>query len=143
MAIISTIIVIAAIFLIYRGVNRFDLYTNKKFKYNFFEIKSYLFVVSGYSLVILGKYIADSAYKINASALDGKLLIYIGLFIIIHITYKNFSKTTFLIGLVGSILQLISAFFVITFGAIFWFFIFAYYAQTKPVYVVNHKLWWN
>lgn len=142
--VIFTIIVISiAGYLIYRGINNFDSYTNKKYRYNFFEIKSYLFVVSGYGLVILGKYIVESAYRINASTLDGTLLIYIGLFIIMYITYKNFSKTSFMIGLFGSILQLFAAFFVIFLGVIFWFFMISYYSQTKPVHVINDKLWWK
>jgi hypothetical protein len=77
------------------------------------------------------------AVENNGDALNGQLLIFIGVVIILIVMYKNFKYVPFFTALILSVLQLLIS-IPLAAGALFVLFIgLAALSQTKPVFVLN------
>jgi len=94
------------IVLAYYISKKFNEYTYKRFQYEFFEIKSACFIAASYIALYIAYYIYDN-YIDASTILNAQVLISLASVVIIRAVIINIKRTNLLIGIVGSILQLV------------------------------------
>lgn len=139
MAVLTVLGVLLGIILVFVLVMKFNAYTYNKYKYEFFEVWSYVLASISDALIYFGNSSYETAILKNGDILDGQLLILFGIIGLIILVSINISKTGIIIGIIGSIFQLIlyAALAVIGFIAII--FLMAFFLQTKPVFSINSR----
>ena len=96
---------------------KFNAYTYNRFRFEFFEIKSALFIAASYVSLYIAYYIYDK-YTSTSTLLNAKVLIGVSIIVIVSVIIYNIKKTNFFIGIVGSFFQLVIYTFV-TFYIVF------------------------
>ena len=85
---------------------KFNAYTYKRFQYEFFEMVSALFIAASYVASYIAYYIYDK-YTEASTLLNAQVLIVIAIVILVTVVIINIKRTNLIIGIIGSILQLV------------------------------------
>jgi len=139
MTVLLTIGVFLLIFFVYGFTIKFNNYTYGKYKYEFFQIKSLCHTSISYALLYFGNNSYQDAVLKNGDILNGQLLVLFGLIGLITLIAINLSKTGFIIGVIGSIFQLLIYSVIAVFGFVVSICLLGFFAQTKPVFNINSK----
>lgn len=139
MFILSLIGLVVTAFLLYVFIEWFNAYTQEKAHYKFFTMEHSAAMVISYGLIFFGNGNMQSALRDHGDALNGALVIAIGVAILIGVIVNNFKKTPKKLALIGTVLQII-LYVPIAIGAlIIAAAMVAYFSQTKPVYSINSR----
>lgn len=137
MFILSLIGLITASLLLYGFIEWFNTYTQEKAQYKFFTMEQSAAMVICYGLIFFGNANMQAALKNNGDALNGALIIAIGIIIFIAVIVNNFRNTPKKLAIIGTLLQ-IFLYIPISIGALIIVAgMVAYFSQTKPVYNIN------
>lgn len=139
MFILSLIGLVIAAFLLYVFIEWFNGYTYKKSGYEFFTMGHSAAMVISYGLIFFGNSNMQSALRDHGDALNGGLVIAIGVVILIGVIVNNFKKTTKKLAFLGTVLQII-LYVPIAIGAVIIAAVMlAWFSETKPVYNINSR----
>lgn len=139
MFMLSLIGLIVTAFLLYVFIEWFNGYTQEKARYKFFTMEHSAAMVISYGLIFFGNSNMQEALKNHGDALNGALVIAIGVAILIGVIVNNFKKTPKKLAIIGSIFQLI-LYVPIAMGAVIIAAVMlAWFSETKPVYNINSR----
>lgn len=124
-------------YLLYFSAVKFNEYTQKQYRYLFFQMNSFLAIAISYGLLFFGNRWYETALDKGEDTLNGIILMVIGVIIIIAMIIKNFYETDFITGLFGTLFQLSLYVLCTIIGAFVLLVLFAIAAQTRPVYNLN------
>lgn len=124
-------------YLLYFSAVKFNEYTQKQYRYLFFQMNSFLAIAISYGLLFFGNRWYETALGKSEDTLNGIILMVIGVIIIIAMIIKNFYETDFITGLFGTLFQLSLYVLCTIIGAFVLLVLFAIAAQTRPVYNLN------
>lgn len=137
MFILSLIGLIAAGLLLYGFIEWFNTYTQEKAHYKFFTMEHSAAMVISYAMMFFGNANMQAALKNNGDALNGALIIAIGIIIFIAVIVNNFRNVPRKLAIIGTLLQIV-LYIPIAIGALIIVAgMVAYFSQTKPVYNIN------
>ena len=137
MIVLSIIAVIIALIILYVSITSFNSWTNEKFKYTFFNWTNYTIISISYAFIALGVFLYLEASKVGGDVLNGYILISIGSLGVLGIILYNFSETSFIVAVLGSIFQLVMHLAFSLAGLIALVVMIGVASNTKPVYNVN------
>lgn len=137
MIVLSIIAIIVALIVIYVSITSFNSWTNKKFKYTFFNWTSYIIISISYALIALGVYLYLGASKVGEDVLNEYILIFIGSIVVLGVILFNFSETNFMVGMIGTVFQLVVHLALSLAGLIALVVMIGVASNTKPVYNMN------
>jgi len=124
-------------YLLYLSAVKFNEYTQKQYRYVFFEMNSFLAIGISYGLLFFGNSWYETALGKGEDTLNGIILMVIAVIIILAMIVKNFYETDFTIGLFGTLFQLSLYVLCTIVGAFVLLVLFAIATQTRPVYNLN------
>ena len=134
LGIVGFVVVLIALYIFFEYMNKL---TYERYTYEFFSIAHMLQVIIGYWLVYFGSDIYMSALKKGGDLLNGQLLIFIGVVVILVVIYKNFKAVPFFAAVMLSVVQLFIC-IPLSVGVFLGLIMaMAFLAETKPVYVLN------
>lgn len=137
MFILTLIGLVAAGLLLYGFIEWFNSYTQEKARYKFFTMEHSTAMVISYGMMLFGNINMQSALNNNGDALNGALIIAIGIIIFIAVIIHNFRNAPRKLAIIGTLLQTV-LYIPIAIGAlIIAAAMVAYFSQTKPVYNIN------
>lgn len=124
--------------LIWFLVEKFDGYVYRTYRYRFFDWSNYLLIGLCDGLLYFGIQWFLNAQSSGGDILNGILLIIFGVIGLGWIIYHNCKKSSWKIGLLGSLFQIgiLSALAVV--GAIIVLGLMALFSETKPTYCINN-----
>ncbi len=137
MLVLKIIGVIVALVIANFIIDKFNQYTNKKYRYEFIDWGSYFIVAISYAFIFFGERAYTNAYISNGDILNGQLLVGIGIIGLIFMSYINIKSTNLLMGILGSLFQFTIYIGLAIIGAVILFIASAVFSQTKPVYNLN------
>lgn len=137
MFILSLIGLLSAGILMYGFIQWFNGYTQEKARYAFFTMEHSVAMVFSYAMIFFGNTNMQIELHRNGDALNGALVIAIGLAILIGVIINNFRKTSKKLAVVGTIAQLILYIPIAVGAVVIVAAMLAYFSQTKPVYNIN------
>lgn len=137
MLVLKIIGALVAIFLVYLFVIWINGYTDKKYKYEFFNLGNYFVSALGYVLIYYGHDWYVSALEKNLDILNGQLIMGFGVMLLAGVVYYNIKNTSLSTGLALSVVQLLLYSVLAVVGFLALIMAIGYFSQTKPVYNVN------
>ena len=141
MKVLTIIGILIFIYVVYKLVQEFNEYTYDKYRYEFFDMSSYLIIAISYIFLYFGNNIYRNALASNGDILNGQILIFIGLIGLIFMFIVNLKNTNFLIGIIGTIFQFILYSVLAVVGIFALLLAIAFFSETKPVYTINDGKW--
>lgn len=105
MIVLLVIGVVLAGLLLWYGLSRFERYVQQKYGHRFFTVRVFLLAVLALCFVLAGQWWWQLAQESGGDVLNGLLLVTIGAVIAISIIVRNVWRTSFLVGISGSVLQ--------------------------------------
>jgi hypothetical protein len=141
------ILVIVGTLAVAGGLYVLDVHSYKRFQYKFFTLKSFSTVVAGIVFLILGIMWRLHAEKVGQDQSGGIALIGAAGCVLWWVLFRNITKTNLLVGLGGSIVQVV-LFAVLAYVGIFTailsvIFVGVIIAFIQPVYIVNRGSVWG
>ena len=112
-------------------------YTWKKYSFKIFHKSSFGVSIVGYIFVYLGYISYENALKTSGDLLNGMVIIFIGIGLILYVVNQNIQRSSLFIGLVLSLLQGAVYIFVGYIGIYYLIMMIIIASQIRPVYVVN------
>lgn len=137
MLVLKIIAGILVLWFLYWAITTLNQKVIKKYKYDFFE--GYLFGLAFVSnlFIYFGHEWYLEAIAKSGDQLNGMIIMGIGVIGLLLLIYINIKWTNFIVGLVGSVIQ-IALFAIASYFAVFLIFIAAgLLANTRPVYNLN------
>lgn len=139
MFILTLIGLVVTAFLVYGFIEWFNSYTQAKAQHQFFTMEYSVAMVISYLLIFFGNGNMQSALKDHGDALNGALIMAIGVMILIGVIVNNFKHAPMKLAIMGTVLQLV-LYIPIAIGAvIIAAAILAWLSETKPVYNINSR----
>lgn len=141
MLVIKILIGVALIFALYMGATKFNQHCNAKFGHAFFTKGAFFATLAALALIIAGNMWRHSALESHGDALNGIVVMVVGVAIACFMVVANIRRTNMQYGVGGSVVQL-GLFFALAWIALP-LLIFGLVCQflalmtAKPVYVVN------
>lgn len=137
MLILKILAGLAVMYILYMIAIEINKYTQKRYRYLFLDKVTLATSLSGYGALFVGYGWYMNALKNHGDILNGQILIGVGLALLIWTIYSNIKNTDLLIGSLFTVIQQIIYIAVGIGGAVILFFLFAAFAQAKPVYRIN------
>ena len=137
MLVITIIGFIAAIITVYSLVLWVNEYSVKRYRYEFFNFSNYLATAIGYGMIYFGDSWYKEAVVNNKDILNGQVLIVIGFLLVVLVIYSNIKNTSFIFGVVMTVIQLALYAVLAVVGFYVLLLAMAFFSQTKPVYSIN------
>jgi len=125
---------IAAGIILLKIINFINNYSQRRYRYEFFNWGNYVVSTIGYFLVWYGNIWYQEELLINGDILNGQLLLMIGAILIIGVLYNHMNQTNFFFGLIVGIFQLVIYLPLAIFGVFAFVMVIAWFMDTKPVY---------
>lgn len=138
MLVLSIIGIIAGLIIIYMGVMSANRYTQRRFRFEFFDWAGYLLVALCDGLLYFGyTWYMEALSHSGGDLLNGQILMGLGSMVAIFIVYRNIKSSNTAIGVLGTLLQFVifSGLAVVGFFAILMAIGAA--SQVRPVYSIN------
>ncbi len=130
---------VAVISFLYWGIRKLDSMVEAKFKYTFFDPGVFGIAFVSNLLLYFGNSWYKEALKKSGDLLNGELLMVFGGIGLLLVIFLNIRSTNYIVGIIGSAIQL-TLFAVATFfGVLALIIIGAFLMGTRPVYVLNDK----
>jgi len=124
---------------IYAFIQWFNRYTVSKANYEFFTVEHSVAIMASYAMIFFGYVWFSNARTAHGDWLNGALIVGIGSLILLSLIVNNFLKTPKRIAFMGTIAQLIVYIPITMGGVIIVLVLMAFFAETKPVYVINSE----
>ncbi|QOY53205.1 hypothetical protein [Candidatus Sulfurimonas baltica] len=137
MLVITIIGFIVAIITVYSLVLWVNEYSVKRYRYEFFNFSNYLATAIGYGMIYFGEGWYREALANNQDILNGQVLIVIGFLLVVLVIYSNIKNTSFIFGVVMTVIQLALYAVLAVVGFYVLLAAMAFFSQTKPVYSIN------
>jgi len=137
MLVLKILGVLLALFSLFKITQEINKFTNKRYRYLFFNKKTLLSSFAGYASAIVGYIWYTNALQQHGDILNGKLLMIIGALFLFWTVVYNIANTSFFIGTVFTLVQQISYLIVAAGGIILYVIMIAVYADAKPVYRID------
>lgn len=137
MTVLTILGVLAGAFALLVLVARINNYSYRKYKYDIFNWGNFSVSAIGYVAIFFGNNWFHQELAHHGDILNGQLLVLIGLLFIAGVVYSNIKKSSFIFGIIISILQQIvyaPLSVVALFGVIV---VIAALFETRPVYRIN------
>ncbi|MDD2358304.1 MAG: hypothetical protein PHX13_10380 [Thiovulaceae bacterium] len=123
--------------LIYGFIEWFNTYSMRVGHYQFFTIEHLGAYFISYAMLLFS--VSGLVKKTFEDPLNGWVILIIGAAVLFFTLLNNFKKTTFSLALKGSLAQVVLFIPISVAAAFILFAVFAFFAQTKPVYNINGK----
>lgn len=137
MTVLKILAIVLLAILIYVFILKVNGYTNKKYKYEIFNLGNYVLSVIAYLLAFFGNKLHVEALNNHGDVLNGELLMLFATLLILLVIYNNVKKTNSMFGLLFSVVQQI-LYLVLTIPGLYAAaLILAYFANTRPVFDIN------
>lgn len=111
--------------------------SQRKFHYEFFSMGNLIATGIAYFLIYFGNNWYMKELAKNGDLLNGQLLIWIGVGIILSMLFIHIKNTTFLFGLIIGIFQLLIYIPATIIGGFILLVMMAWLSETRPVYRIN------
>ena len=130
--------VVAVISFLYWGIIKLDSMVEEKFKYTFFDTGVFVIAFVSNLLLYFGNSWYKEALKKSGDLLNGELLMAFGGIGLLLVIFLNIRSTNYIVGIIGSAIQLILFAVATFFGVLALIIIGAFLMGTRPVYVLNN-----
>lgn len=137
MEVLGTIAVLVLLLGVYVLLERLDNYANYAYGHKFFTIDNFILIVVAYLFLFFGHSSYVEALKNSGDLLNGVVLVFIGVGILLYKLYDNMKKTNIVLGIFMTLIQFV-LYVVMAVVSVFFMIVFAIFlGGTKPVYVIN------
>lgn len=123
--------------LIYKFIEWFNEYSMRVGGYRFFTIEHLIAYFISYVMLLYSLH--GLVKKTFEDPLNGWVILLIGVVVLFFTLLNNFKKTDFSLALKGSLLEVVLSIPISIVGLFLLFAMFAFFAETKPVYNINGK----
>jgi len=137
MLVLKIIAGITLLWLIYWSITTLNNKVWKKFKYNFFDSSNFVLAFISNLFIYFGREWYLEVLEKGGDLLNGMVLMGIGGIGLLLLIFLNIKGTNFIVGVVGSMIQL-ALFGIASFFAVFIVMLaIAFFANARPVYNIN------
>ncbi len=105
---IESFAIVAGFIIAAAGVIFFDVHVKRRFDYRFFSPASFLLAAIAFAVIVLGLYLRTRSGAHGSFRRQGAYVAWFGVLIYAKIVVINFFRTSLVIGLAGSIIQLLT-----------------------------------
>ena len=112
--------------------------TWRKYGFKIFHVRSFAISIVGYILTTIGIMWYKKALRLDEDILNGGILAFVGISLILYVVIKNIQRTSLFRGIWLSIVQAIVYLFLGYIGFYYIVIAIALISQIRPVYVVNN-----
>ena len=141
MLVIKLLVVAAVIAALVLGITMFNQHCTAKFGHAFFTKKAFYITAAALALLIVGNMWRHSATQSHGDALNGIVVMVVGVLVACWLVYVNIRRTDAVYGIGGSVVQLglfsVSAWVWLPLMVLALIGQFLLLMTAKPVYVVN------
>ena len=137
MLVLSIIGIIIGLILLALFIQASNGYSVKLYGYEIFNIESFIISVLGYLAIFFGNSWYMDALKEQGDLLNGEILMVIGGVFLLSVIYLNIKNTSFIYGLVMSIVTEVVYAAATPIVVLVLLMAVSFFAETKPVYNIN------
>lgn len=135
--IILGVIIVAIV--LYILIDKFNVYTYNKYRYEFFDMTNISTLSVAYIAIFFGYRWYESALIKDGDTLNGILVCSIASIVIMFIIIRNIKATSLLMGIFGSLFLLVVTVPIAAIGLFVFFALMAFASKTTPTYSLNSR----